>query len=137
MYYVFVWIGNEGKEDLGKYLVFCLVYWIDAFVRWTVSRPHLHFPGFLPCFWYFWISRPWVGAFQKLLSIGVSCFMHFGSKTQLFSNILQYFTSSHACLFISKFQHCIGSTSPFFLQRVGKSWQRNTFPALTRWQIPH
>ena len=77
-----------------------------------------------------------MGAFQKLLSIGVSCFMHFGSKTQLFSNILQYFTSSHACLFISKFQHCIGSTSPFFLQRVGKSWQRNTFPALTRWQIP-
>ena len=51
------------------------------------------------CCKYFWIRRPCLGAFQKLLSIGFSCFICTSEVTpQLFANILQYFPS-HACLF--------------------------------------
>ena len=80
------------------------------------------------CCKYFWIRRPCLGAFQKLLSIGFSCFICTSEVTpQLFANILQHF-ASHACLFIiSNFEHCIRTTFPFFLQAVSKSWQRKFF----------
>ena len=56
---------------------------------------------------------------------------------QLFANILQHFTN-HASLFISNFKHCIVlPTFPFFLHRVSKSGQRNTFSALMRWRMGH
>ena len=48
---------------------------------------------FLSCFWYFWIRRLCLGAFQKLLSIGFSRFMHFWSNPPnylpIFYNISQ------------------------------------------------
>ena len=136
MYYAFLWIGNGGKDDLGKYLVFCLFYWCVC--KMNCFQTAFAFSRFLALFLIFLNKQTMGGCFPKAPVYRSLLFYALRKyKTQLFYNILQYFTSSHACLFISKVQHCIGSTSPFFLQRVGKSWQRNTFPAMTRWQIPH